>query len=194
MEIAKAPQRKPVQLYRDLLKNVKEESDSSDNDDDGDLLSQERPRQKILNSIRAVKSQISLKGEILCVDDLEAFVKENSFNESNNQEFFVADALLGDGTKESPIIITLTSRTCLNFIKKQAETCIPQFACDAPSKINDLGYPLITTVTQGVEHSIFPTSFSIVSTESEITYSFAINALKKATLSYSRKRLNSNLS
>lgn len=100
--------------------------------DDGSL--KERSKQQILSSIRALKSQISSKGEIVCIDDLQTFVNENLYKESRNQEFFVADALLGNGTKDNPIVITLTSRTCLNFIKEQAESCIPQFAWDIQSK------------------------------------------------------------
>jgi len=64
---------------------------------------------------------------MLCYDDQKLFVGENRLNESRNQEFFVADALLGDNSKDSSIIITLTSRICLKYMKEQAEKCIPQF-------------------------------------------------------------------
>lgn len=188
MEIAKAPQSKPIKVYREMLKKKEEQEESNEfMIDDGSL--KERSKQQILSSIRALKSQISSKGEIVCIDDLQTFVNENLYKESRNQEFFVADALLGNGTKDNPIVITLTSRTCLNFIKEQAESCIPQFAWDATYKVNDLGYPLITTVTQDGEHSIFPTSFSIVSSESEATYTFCLNALKKSYFKLFKKKM-----
>jgi len=46
--------------------------------------------------------------------------------------------------------------------------------------VNELGYPLIVTTTQDSTHSIFPTSFTISSTESEFAYAFILCALKKA--------------
>ena len=90
---------------------------------------------------------------------MKKVVEDNSYNANKDQEFFVADALFGDGSKENPITITMTSRTCLTYIRDQAETCIPQFAWDGTFKVNDIGYPLIVTVTQDGEHTIFPTSF-----------------------------------
>ena len=113
-------------------------------------------------------------------DDLKTFVDENFYNATQNQEFFVADALLGDGSKENPIVVTLTSRTCLQYIKDQAEKCIPQFAWDGTYKLNDLRYPLIVTATQDSMHTIFPTSFTIASSECEATYSFILKALRNS--------------
>jgi len=67
---------------------------------------------------------------------------------------------------------------------------VSQFAWDAIYKLNTLKYPLITTVTQDSTHLIFPTSFTIASTESEASYSFVLCALKKAYMKIFKQSLN----
>jgi len=119
------------------------------------VIEQELKRKKvqILSSIRVAKSTLHSKVEILCIDDLKTFVEENKYNGSQTQEFFVADAKLGDGSKENPIIITLTSRTCLNYMKDQAEKCTPQFAWDGTYKVNSFRFSLMVTATQDSAHT-----------------------------------------
>jgi len=68
----------------------------------------------------------------------------------------------------------------LQYIKDQAERCTPQFAWDGTYKLNGLRYPLIVTTTQDSMHTIFPTSFTIASNESEATYSFILKALRNS--------------
>jgi len=66
-------------------------------------------------------SQIAnYRGITVSIDDLKNFVQENSFKNSKGQEFFVVDALLGDGSKLNPVAIMMTSRTCLNYIRDKA--------------------------------------------------------------------------
>ena len=175
MELVNDPGKKAITLYRNILgrsTDIEEEQSQIESVDlDVDEIEQgedvKRTKAQTLSSIRAIKSKLNSEGNFLCVDDLNKFVEENSYNCLRDQEFFVAGALLGDGTKENPIVITLTSKTSLNYIKYQSETCIPQFAIDATYKLNELGYPLIVTVTPDANLKIFLTSLTISSTKSE---------------------------
>ena len=66
----------------------------------------------------------------------------------------------------------MTSRRCLDHIKKQPKTCIPQFAWDVTFKVNDMRYPVIITVIEDANYTILPTFFTIIRSESEETSNF----------------------
>jgi len=50
----------------------------------------------------------------------------------------------------------------------------------ATSKVNSLGFPLITLVTQDCDHEIFPIAFAPSSSECEVTISFVLISVAEA--------------
>ena len=143
-----------------------------------DPLFKVREKKKVLASIRTIKHKISSKGEIIILDDLERLVNENKFNSNDsNQEIFITGAKLGIGTKEDPLIIVFSSRTCLKYLRDLSQTNLPQFGLDSTFKVNELRYPLTCWAAQDVHHTIYPIALAISNSECEETYKFVLKSI-----------------
>jgi len=122
-----------------------------------------------------------MKGEIISLDDLEEYIKNNAFQPRNNsQDVFIAGTKIGDGSKDDPLIIVFTSRACLKYLKDQAQTGVSQFGLDSTFKVNELRYPLTCWATQDIEHRTYPIAFAVSNSECETTYIFMLQTIKNA--------------
>ena len=181
------PDRKPKALHRNLLVAQSNSSSSlninSNEEDNQSIQNQEQAempsKKKVLGKIRAIKHKVNSKGEIVDLDGLQKWVNENKFNPNNpQQEVFVADAILGDGSEQNPLNIVLSSRTCLKYLKDQS-TALPQYGFDSSFKVNALNYPMSCWVTQDSNHSTFIIALSVCNTENKKNYSFMIQSIMK---------------
>jgi len=106
IEIAKAPDKKPITIYQGILKQIREveekkkvEDENEENEEEkrnedqsnesGEIIEEDQPQEgrskaQILGSIRAAKSLINSQGELLCLDDIKAFIEENLYNGTSN--------------------------------------------------------------------------------------------------------------
>ena len=168
-------------IRKDLPIPQSENEETNDDDDDvdeEDRDSKKKTQKQILQSIANIKSKLNSKGEIASLDDLTNFVNENKFSSESTNEVFVCDAKIGAGQNQ-PFCIVFSSKTCMKFLHQVLSSETPLLAIDATFKVNNLGYPLITVVSQDSHHEIYPIAFAPTTSESEETISFTLEALIK---------------
>jgi len=145
-------------LLKDIRKDLpipqsenEETNDDDDDVDEEDRVSKKKTQKQILQSISNIKSKLNSKGEIASLYDLTNFVYENKFSSESTNEVFVCDAKIGAGQNQ-PLCIVFSSKTCMKFLHQVLSSETPLLAIDATFKVNNLGYPLITVVSQDSHH------------------------------------------
>jgi len=192
MALKENPDKKPKEVLK-LMRREEEKDQGVDEDKiiDQNNESETKNDEKILQSLRNLKSNHERQGEVLSVEDLKNIYDQNKMQKNNSNEAFIIDALFGNGL-ETPICLVFSSRTCLKYLHEALSTRTRMLALDGTFKLNSLGFPMLCATTLDASHKIFPLAFAPSSSECEETITFLLKSLVKGYKFFYNKTLDIN--
>jgi hypothetical protein len=163
------PKAKPTDIYKSLITLQPNIEAISVEDRD-------RLKRQIYNYKSRVNS-MDEENNVIDVDLLRSFINENGFNKEN--EFFILESKLGNGSNDDPFYIIFSSKKCLQHLVQQSQNMngITMFGIDGTYKLNFLNYPLLIVATQDLLHTVFPVAFAISSSETQEAYATFLRAI-----------------